>query len=252
MRVALVIEYNGCGFHGWQTQHGLRTVQAELERALTHIAAHPVKVVAAGRTDAGVHASHQVVHFDTCAQRSTRDWVVGGNHYLPKDIAIRSAHFVPEDFHARFSAVARCYEYWIDTHCARPALRHKQVTWIPRRLNIEAMHEAAQQLVGAHDFSAFRARDCQAKNPLRTVTHITLKKSDQLIVLTISANAFLHHMVRNIVGSLVPIGCGLAPKESLLHMLHSKDRAQAGMTAPADGLYLSGVQYPDIFQKFLL
>jgi len=252
MRVALIIEYSGSAFHGWQSQQGLRTVQTEVEQALSHIAAHPIKVIAAGRTDAGVHASHQVIHFDTLAERSARDWMVGGNHYLPKDISIRSTHFMPEDFHARFSAIARSYEYWIDTHCARPALRYQQVTWMPRQLNVVAMHDAAQQLIGVHDFSAFRASDCQAKNPVRTVTHLEIKKRDRFIVLRISANAFLHHMVRNIVGSLLPIGSGLAPKEALLHMLHSKQRAQAGMTAPAEGLYLSRVDYPDIFQQFLL
>lgn len=252
MRLALILEYDGSAFHGWQTQQGLRTVQTEVEQALSCIAAQPIKVIAAGRTDAGVHALHQVVHFDTLVERSTRDWVFGGNHYLPKDVSIRSAHFMPEDFHARFSATARSYEYWIDPHFSRPALRRQQVTWIPRPLHVEAMHEAAQQLVGTHDFSAFRASDCQAKNPVRTVTRLEIKKRDSFIVLCISANAFLHHMVRNIVGSLLPIGFGFAAKESLLAILHSKQRAQAGMTAPAQGLYLNGVDYPELFQSFLV
>lgn len=246
MRLALVLEYDGSDFHGWQTQSGLRTVQTEVEQALSKIADHPLQVVAAGRTDAGVHATYQVIHFDTQAQRSLRDWVIGTNHYLPKDISIRTAQLVSEDFHARFSAIARSYEYKIDTHSSKPALQRGRVAWMPRPIDVSAMHAAAQQLVGTHDFSAFRASDCQAKSPIRTITQLDIKKRDGLIVLQISANAFLHHMVRNIVGTLLPIGFGFSRAESLQEILHSKQRAQAGITAPAAGLYLCAVKYPSI------
>lgn len=244
MRIALTLEYDGGAFHGWQAQTGLRTVQTELERALGQIADHAVRVVVAGRTDAGVHATHQIVHFDTQSTRSVRDWVVGVNHYLPKDISIRAAQAMPEHFHARFSALSRSYEYWIDTHSSRPALRYKQVAWMPRAMDANLMHSAAQQLIGRHDFSAFRASDCQAKSPVRTITQLSVERNQQYIVLRICANAFLHHMVRNIVGTLLPIGLGLMPSATLTEILHSKQRAQAGMTAPAEGLYLCQVTYP--------
>lgn len=246
MRWALVLEYDGSDFHGWQAQSGLRTVQAEVEQALSNIADQSLQIIAAGRTDAGVHATHQVIHFDTLVQRSLRDWVIGTNHYLPKDISIRSAHPVSENFHARFSALARSYEYRIDNHSSRPALQRNRVAWMPRPINVSIMHTAAQQLVGTHDFSAFRASDCQAQNPIRTITQLNIKKRDDLIILQISANAFLHHMVRNIVGTLLPIGFGFASAESLQEILQNKQRAQAGITAPAAGLYLCDVKYSSV------
>ena len=239
MRLAVILEYDGAAFHGWQTQQGLRTIQTEVEQALSQIANHPVRVVAAGRTDAGVHATHQVIHFDTLSQRAMRDWMVGGNHYLPKDISIRAVKQMPETFHARFSAISRSYEYWIDTHPSKPALKRGQVAWMPRPMDAAKMHIAAQQLIGTHDFSAFRASDCQAKNPVRTITQLEIKKHNDAMVISVTANAFLHHMVRNIVGSLLPIGYGIAPAESLTEILHSKLRAKAGMTASAEGLWRS-------------
>ena len=249
MRIALTLEYDGSAFHGWQTQAGLRTVQTEVELALTKIANHSIRIVCAGRTDSAVHAKYQVIHFDTPVSRPDSAWTMGANHFLPKDIAIHGVYQVPDDFHARFSAVERCYEYWIDNRPMRSALECKYMTWQYCPLNAELMHIAAQQLVGTHDFSAFRGSDCQAKSPIRTVSQIEIKRLDQFIVLKITANAFLHHMVRNIVGTLLPIGLEKTPLESLQQILDGRQRAKAGITAPPQGLYLCDVVYAKEFRE---
>jgi tRNA pseudouridine38-40 synthase len=248
VRIALTLEYDGTAFHGWQTQAGLRTVQAEVELALTKIAGDPIQIVCAGRTDAAVHAKYQVIHFDTQVLRPDSGWTIGVNHFLPKDIAITHVYYVPDDFHARFSAVERSYEYWIDNRRMRSALERNRMTWQPCRLNVQRMHLAAQELVGTHDFSAFRGSDCQAKSPIRTVSKIEVQSFEQRIVLKITANAFLHHMVRNIVGTLLPIGLEKAPIESLRQILEGRDRTKAGITAPPQGLYLCDVVYAEAFQ----
>ena len=249
--MALVLEYNGSKFHGWQIQPGLPTIQGELEKALTQIADHPVSTVCAGRTDQGVHARYQVVHFDTHAIRSENTWLSGVNHFLPKDIAVHKAVIMPENFHARFMALNRSYEYWIDNRSIRPGLEHQKVTWIARKLNPCLMQEAAQYLLGEHDFSAFRAAICQAKNSIRRIFDIQVIQKDHYIIIKICANAFLHHMVRNIVGTLLPIGLGFKNPETILDVLHSKKRKNAGKTMLPDGLYLSSVVYPEEFQKKL-
>lgn len=243
MRLALVIEYDGTNFHGWQFQPQLRTVQGELEKALTQIANHPIQTHCAGRTDKGVHAKYQVIHFDTTAIRPLSAWIFGVNHFLPKDISIRHAIEVSDNFHARYSALSRTYEYWIDNRSTHPALMRYRVTWFPRTLHHEPMHKATQFLLGEHNFNAFRTAECQAKHPIRTIHEIFVKRQENFIVLTITANAFLHHMVRNIVGVLLPIGLNEKPIEWMHEVLHSNDRTQAGITAPAEGLYLCNVRY---------
>lgn len=247
-RIALGIEYDGSRYHGWQTQQpGVNTVQETLERALSRVAAHPVQVMCAGRTDTGVHATGQVVHFDTAAVREEKAWVFGGNSNLPRDISVRWACTVPESFHARFRAVSRRYRYVIVNDTVRPALFGKQVTWNYRPLDIELMRKGARALLGTHDFSAYRGVQCQAKSPVKTVHRLDLFQRDNLIVLEIEANAFLMHMVRNIAGVLMAIGAGLKSVEWAGQVLEGRDRRLGGVTAPPYGLYLVGVGYPDEF-----
>ncbi len=244
MRIALFLEYDGSGFHGWQYQPNLRTVQGELEKALAKIADTPIQTFCAGRTDKGVHAKYQVIHFDTLADRPMSAWVLGTNHFLSKDMSVRYAQEVSEAFHARYSALSRTYEYWIDNRPTHPAIKRHHVTWFPRPLDQMRMHEATQYLVGEHNFNAFRAAECQAQHPIRHIYHIALTREDHYIVLTVTANAFLHHMVRNIVGTLLPIGWNEKPVEWIKEVLQAKKRAHAGVTAPAEGLYLTKVNYP--------
>lgn len=247
-RIALGIEYDGSRYHGWQTQQpGVTTVQATLEKALSRVAAHPLQVVCAGRTDTGVHATGQVVHFETDAVREDKAWVFGGNSNLPPDVAVRWASTVPESFHARFRAVSRRYRYVIVNDPVRPALFGRQVTWNFRPLDIGPMREAAKALVGTHDFSAYRGVQCQAKSPIKTLHKVDLFQRDNVIVLEVEANAFLMHMVRNIAGVLMAIGAGLKPVEWAGEVLAGRDRRLGGVTAPPYGLYLVGVGYPDEF-----
>lgn len=245
-RYALGVEYCGARLHGFQKQKSAaRTVQALLEQGLSSIAAEPVTLVCAGRTDAGVHATNQVIHFDTSAQRPQRAWVQGVNTKLPDEVRVRWAQEMPAQFHARFSARARSYRYLIHSSPTRSAQAASEVTWTQHPLDLDAMRSGAQHLLGRHDFSSYRASQCQAKSPVREITGLDIARVGQLIVLEISANAFLHHMVRNIVGTLLPIGSGEQPMSFVADALAALDRDAAGITAPADGLYLVSVRYPE-------
>lgn len=246
-RVAMGLEYDGTRYHGWQTQSGVATVQSTLESAISQVAAHPVRVHCAGRTDAGVHALGQVVHFQTTAERSPRAWVLGTNVNLPPDCSVRWACVVPGDFHARFSATARHYLYRILTRSTRSAIERDRALWVHRRLDLASMREAAAALVGEHDFTSFRALACQAKSPVRRVHYLDLRCAGEIIELRVGANGFLHHMVRNIVGVLLAIGRGEAQAVWTSELLVLRDRTRGGVTAPPQGLYLSRVDYPDQF-----
>ncbi|MBL8251523.1 MAG: tRNA pseudouridine(38-40) synthase TruA [Candidatus Competibacter sp.] len=248
MRVAVGVQYDGSDFRGWQAQRPqVRTLQGCLQQALAKVADHPVNLVCAGRTDAGVHGIGQVAHFDTAAARSTRAWVLGGNANLPADISLHWACPVPDDFHARFSALARRYRYLIFNRPHRSALWRQRATWCYRPLDAGRMHAAAQCLLGEHDFSSFRAADCQAHHPRREIRELTVSRQGDGVVLEVEANAFLHHMVRNIAGVLMAIGAGERPVEWAREVLERRDRTQAGVTAPAEGLYLLAVRYPPRF-----
>ncbi|MEY2343092.1 tRNA pseudouridine(38-40) synthase TruA [Acidithiobacillus sp. IBUN Pt1247-S3] len=247
-RWALGVEYDGSGFAGWQLQDGPRTVQGVLEGALAAIAGHPIRVSVAGRTDAGVHALCQVLHFDSSVVRPEIAWVRGSNRFLPREIAVRWAKPVPQDFHARFSATGRSYRYLILNRQERPALAAGRVTWVPQPLDHRAMQEASSLLLGTHDFSAFRASACQAKSPVRSLRRLDLERRDDLLIATVEANAFLHHMVRNLIGTLLFVGRGERPPGWVAEVLASCDRRLAGATAPADGLYFHSVSYPQIYR----
>jgi tRNA pseudouridine38-40 synthase len=245
MKYALCIDYDGTHFKGWQRQPALRTVQGELEKALAFVANEPVKVICAGRTDAGVHAAHQIIHFETNAVRENHAWLLGANAQLPKDAAIQWVIKARDDFHARYCATARRYRYFIANMSARSALLRDRVCWFPRALDHEKMHQAGQCLLGSHDFSAFRASDCQAKTPVRQIGFLDIVRTGEMIMIDIQANAFLHHMVRNIVGVLLDIGSGREPVEKMAQVLLSCDRSKAGRTARASGLYMVDVHYPE-------
>lgn len=247
MKIALGIEYDGSGFRGWQTQAEVRTVQDCVEVALSRVAAHPVKVFCAGRTDAGVHACTQVVHFETTAVRSLRAWTLGANANLPPEIGVLWARMVPDKFHARFSATARAYRYLIANRATRGALWARHVAWECRPLAVEPMARAAQFLLGEHDFSSFRAAGCQAHHPQRTIRRIEVARVQEFVTLEIQANAFLQHMVRNIVGALLEIGRGEREVVWMQELLLARDRRRGGVTAPPSGLYFLGVEYPAIF-----
>lgn len=247
MRLALGVEYDGASYHGWQRQQSVTSVQQCVEEALTAIANEPIKVVCAGRTDAGVHATCQVVHFDTNNYRPDRAWTIGLNRYLPDAIAIKWVKQQDEDFHARFSATARRYRYVIYNHRLRNSILAKGVTHIHTELDHQLMHQAAQHLVGKHDFSAFRAVNCQANTPVRDLTKISVQRFGDYIVIDVQANAFLHHMVRNITGSLLAVGSKEQPTEWIQSLLIGKDRTKAAATAKPHGLYLVDVTYPEIF-----
>ncbi|MCG8317493.1 MAG: tRNA pseudouridine(38-40) synthase TruA [Pseudomonadales bacterium] len=249
MRIALGIEYDGSQFHGWQKQkHQAETVQQKLEHAVGFVANHAVSIVCAGRTDSGVHGVGQVVHFDTDSQRDSKAWVYGGNAKLPDTIAIKWAKVMPDDFHARFSAMARSYRYAIYNHPIRPGIGMSHLTWNYRPLDLEAMIAASRCLIGEHDFSSFRAVDCQSKSPVRSLMSLNLYRKDRLIVMDIKANAFLQHMVRNIAGTLMAVGSGKMPVEWVEEVLHYRDRTKGGVTAPPYGLYFMAVDYPAQFQ----
>ena len=243
MRVALGIEYDGSGYYGWQSQPDGRTVQDVLQTALSQIAGESVTVIAAGRTDTGVHALEQVVHFDTQAKRPLTAWVRGANALLPSTVSVLWAHAVDDEFHARFSAKARSYRYYLFCRTVRSALQHGKVGWFHQPLELEKMQEAAQYLLGEHDFSAFRASECQAKSPVKNLIRISIEQQNGLISLDLTANAFLHHMVRNIVGCLVYVGKGKHPPEWMLQVLEGRDRSLAAPTFAPDGLYLREITY---------
>ena len=245
MRLALVVEYDGTRYHGWQRQDHADSVQERLERALSRVADHPVNVLCAGRTDRGVHATQQVVHFDTDAVRPLRGWLLGALQHLPADISLAGAVEVDESFHARYSATARSYRYVILNRLTRSAIHANRVTWWYQPLDAQRMHTAAQALVGRHDFTSFRGRDCQARTPIRTLESIRVQRQGDYLYVDITANAFLHHMVRNIVGTLLPIGSGERSIEFVPDALARLNRDAAGITAPAEGLYLVQVRYPE-------
>lgn len=247
-RVALGLRYDGTNYHGWQIQDGLRTLQGTVEHALSAVADRPIAVTCAGRTDAGVHAESQVIHFDTTASRSEHAWVFGANSNLPHDISVLWARHIDENFHARFSAMARRYRYVLYNHEIRPGILRKAVGWYYRPLDEKRMQQAATYLLGEHDFSSFRGADCQAKSPVRTVYQIEIMRVRQMIVIEIQANAFLLHMVRNIVGVLIAIGCGEKSPEWMKEVLVARDRRQGGVTIAPQGLYLVEVTYPPEFK----
>lgn len=247
-RWAIGVEYDGAPFSGWQAQHHAPSVQAEVERALSRVANHPVAVTAAGRTDAGVHALGQVVHFDTAALRPDFGWVLGCNTGLPGSISLRWARPVSGDFHARHSATARSYRYVIFNRRARSAVFAARSAWWSYALDADAMHAAAQHLLGEQDFSSFRAAECQSRTPMRRLDAVSVRRSGSFVIVDVTANAFVHHMVRNIVGTLFQVGQGKRPVDWVAEVLAARDRNAGGMTAPAAGLYLAHVSYPDEFE----
>lgn len=245
MRIALGLEYDGSRFHGFERQPDRRTVQGEVEKALARVAASAVRVTCAGRTDAGVHATGQVVHFDTGASRPSHAWVRGANTYLPSDVAVRWARHVDDGFHARFLALRRRYRYIIVNRSTRPALLAGRAAWEHRRLDARLMHLGARHLAGEHDFSSFRAAGCQSRHPVRRVHRIAVSRSGEKIVIDIDANAFLQHMVRNIAGTLVAVGAREHEPGWVETVLEARDRRAGGVTAAPDGLYLVCVDYPE-------
>jgi tRNA pseudouridine38-40 synthase len=246
-RIAVGIEYDGSAYAGWQSQREAPAIQSALERALAHVADEPIELVAAGRTDAGVHAYGQVAHFDTRARRSIRGWVLGANTHLPDDVSLRWAAPVPDHFHARYSAEARTYRYFIVNQAARSALAAHRAAFVYRPLDEERMRAASRALLGEHDFSAFRSSECQAKTPVRVLTQLDIARSGEWLRIDATANAFLHHMVRNLAGLLIAIGRGDVPVEKAQEVLESRDRTRGAATAPAHGLYLWNVRYPRAF-----
>ncbi len=243
MKIALVLEYDGRGYCGWQKQPDRITVQGELESALSGVASEKIQTVAAGRTDTGVHALCQVVHFETQAERPLTAWVRGVNALLPDDIAVLGAFEVDRGFHARFSAVERTYLYYLLSHPARPGVNYGKIGWVHYPLSLERMKIAAGFLAGEHDFSAFRSSECQAKTAVRQLTKLSITRHQQYFIFEFCANAFLHHMVRNILGALVYVGQEKYSPEWVQMLLEKRDRTLAAPTFSPNGLYLSGVRY---------
>lgn len=245
MRIALGLEYCGTGFEGWQSQPHGRTIQNQVEQAIGKIASAPVSVVCAGRTDTGVHALGQVLHFDTGVVRPLTAWVRGVNTHLPAGVAVLWSREVPEDFHARFSALSRRYRYILCNRGVRSAVCNGRAGWYHQALDVGAMQQALGFLLGEHDFSAFRAAQCQAHSPVRTLADASVRRSGDWVVFEFEANAFLHHMVRNLVGALIYVGNGNYPPEWIAELLQHRDRRLSPPTFSPDGLYLAGVSYPD-------
>lgn len=252
MRIAACVEYLGTAYCGWQRLSHAPSVQTVVEQALSSIANEPIETTCAGRTDSGVHATTQIIHFDTQAERNQKAWLFGANTKLPDDVAIRWAKDMDqphlENFHARFSALYRRYRYVILNRVPRPGLLNHRVAWVYPSLDAEKMHHAAQALLGEQDFSSFRAAGCQAKHAMRNVQQVSVTRDGDFLYIDIQANAFLYHMVRNIVGSLIVIGKGEQPQDWIGHLLTMKDRNQAAPTAPASGLYFVHVEYPAVFE----
>lgn len=246
MRISLGVEYNGSHFSGWQRQLNANSVQQCMEEAISNVADAKIVITTAGRTDTGVHATEQIIHFDSNNQRELKSWVKGVNRYLPNSISVLWAKYVKDDFHARYGARSRLYRYVICNRATRPALLDNFVTWEYARLDVKKMQRAAEHLQGAHDFTSYRTVHCQAKSPVRTVEEISFTKQGEFIFMDIRANAFLHHMVRNIMGVLMAIGRGEQAEDWSLEVLQKHDRTLGGMTAPAAGLYLVKVQYDEI------
>jgi tRNA pseudouridine38-40 synthase len=247
LRIVLGLEYDGSAFCGWQTQPQACGVQDALDRALTEIAGERVGSACAGRTDAGVHALAQVVHFDTAAVRPLSAWTRGANALLPDGVSVNWAREVGEHFHARFSAIGRRYVYWLLNRPQRPGLLHKRVGWFHQALDAGAMRQAARCLIGEHDFSAFRAAECQARTPVKVMHELQITRLGEMIRFEFAADAFLQHMVRNIVGSLVYVGSGRQPSGWLHELLQSGDRTRAAPTFSPDGLYLAAVEYDPVW-----
>jgi tRNA pseudouridine38-40 synthase len=246
-RIALGIQYDGSAFCGWQSQPHGKTVQDALERALREFAQTPLQTVVAGRTDTGVHGLGQVVHFDTELDRTDFSWVRGTNAFLPKTVAVQWAKPMPETFHARFSAFERTYYYALYVHPVRSPMLAARAGWVHTPLDVEAMRAAIAYLIGEHDFSAFRSSECQAKTPVKHLHQIDVRQQGDFIHFRFRANAFLHHMVRNLMGCLVAIGRGRYPATWMADVLASRDRNQAAPTFMPDGLYLAQVGYPKEF-----
>jgi tRNA pseudouridine38-40 synthase len=247
MRIALMVEYDGSQYHGWQAQTGLHTVQQVIETALTQVADHEVAVVCAGRTDTGVHATNQIIHFDSQSERTIRAWIHGANSFLPKDVCVKWGKEMSDDFHARYSALSRRYRYVIYNSSIRPALLRSNVTWQYRPLDHRLMHESSQCLLGEHDFTSFRSVECQSKTAMRHIQSIQVLRHGDLVSIEVCANAFLHHMVRNIAGVLIAVGSGRKDVLWVNEVLKAKDRRLGAETAPPYGLYLIGVDYPPAF-----
>lgn len=254
MRIALGLEYDGRGFAGWQRQSDIPTVQSVVESAIAAISGHEVTLHAAGRTDRGVHALEQVAHFDTTAERPEMAWVRGVNSLLPNGVAVLWSRCLPDAFHARFSATGRHYRYLLLDHPVRPGLASGQIGWYHAKLDVLAMAKACACLIGEHDFTSFRAAECQADSPVKELRHASVKRQQGLIEFNFSANGFLHHMVRNLVGSLVAIGSHRQPVEWMAELLFARDRTAAAPTFAPDGLYLSKIDYPMEFDlpKYLV
>jgi tRNA pseudouridine38-40 synthase len=247
VKIAAAVEYCGSRFHGWQRLKKDRSVQRCVEEALSKVANHPVQVVCAGRTDAGVHARYQIIHFETDAVREPHSWVFGANSNLPSDVSLIWAQNVDAEFHARFLAVARSYSYVILNRPARSGLLNPMLTWESRHLNESLMSDAAQHLVGKHDFTSYRAQACQAHSPIREIYALDIERKGIYVIINVRANAFLYHMVRNIAGVLMSIGLAQHEVDWSRKVLEAKDRSVAGITAPAEGLYLVSVEYPERF-----
>lgn len=247
-KIVLCLEYDGSNYYGWQKQQTVASIQAMLEQALSIVANEPINVFCAGRTDAGVHATGQIVHFETSAIRPQQAWTLGVNANLPADIAICWAKNIDNEFHARYSATARRYRYIIYNNKFRPAILCRGVTHYHMQLDHERMHRAAQFLLGENDFTSFRAIQCQSRTPWRNVKHINVVRQGNYIIVDIKANAFVHHMVRNIVGSLLEVGNGNRSEQWIAELLAVKDRTLAAATAKAEGLYLVSVDYPEKYQ----
>lgn len=243
-RIAAIVEYDGSGFSGWQWQDSAPSVQETVEKALSQVANEPVRVVTAGRTDAGVHACAQVIHFDSSAVRSEHAWLRGANSNLPPQVALLWAGKVSPEFHARFAATGREYRYVILNRSVRPTYLDKRVTHEYRPLDVGRMQSAASLLVGTHDFSSFRAIQCQAKSPVRELRRLNVTRQGNFVLIEAAANAFLHHMVRNLAGVLMDIGAGDQEPEWAQRVLEARDRTLGGITAAPDGLYLTGIDYP--------
>ena len=246
-RFACGVEYNGGAFAGWQCQGHARSVETTLREAIAQIADHDIALIAAGRTDAGVHALGQVVHFDTTAARSLRGWTFGVNGALPRDVSLRFVRPVPDHFHARYSAEARSYQYWIFNRRERSALIDGRACWHPRPLDAPRMQEAARHLLGTHDFSSFRAAPCQSRSPVRHLQQLDVERHDTWVVITATANAFVQHMVRNLAGLLMDIGLRGRDPADAAAILTARDRRLSAATAPPEGLYLVSVRYPSAF-----
>lgn len=249
MRYAACVEYDGTNFSGWQAQkHDVRTVQEVVEAALSRVANHATPIITAGRTDKSVHATHQIIHFDSSAERTEFSWCRGTNRFLDHDVRLRWVTPIDDDFHARFSALSRSYRFIIHNAPIKSAIHRNYATYEREPLNAVDMAEAAKILLGEHDFSSFRAAGCQANSPIRTIHKLDLNSHNQWIWIDLNANAFLQHMVRNIAGCLIEIGSGKRSVAWLAGVLAAKDRTKAGITAPANGLYLAGVEYPSKFE----